>query len=659
MTEKQQKGTNFSSFLKEKRMKLEITLEQLSEGLCSASELARIEAGIRAAGRVLRNSLLYRLGISPDAYENFLFQEDYTHWQKRQQLLYAVSRNDLETAAELLHKYREHYVSKAEKGIIRRLEQQFCLSMEAQILRNSSGSEEPNVQEKLKNLFGEALKLTVVIPLSNSTWAGSEIDSDGSSAAPNLQGKIYSVQELNLLLETIRYGHPQDWETCFREILCLISEARFDTVSLAKIYPKAVYYLCREALAREIWGLTEKMEAIALCEKAVHFLRQAGRMYYLWELLGVLKRLIKDTAAGQRAGGAEQKAAELEKRISEYNVWTEALEAVYEEFGVSKETRDFCWLYVEKEVYCINKVIRIRREMLGISRQQLCGDGVLCSEKTLKRLEKEGKKIQKGIAEELMKRLNLSAEYCQTELVTDDPEALDLMNTLRDKIRNWESEEADLLLEQLQKRISLEIPFNRQLWMRCHIINEAHKGSMSKEQCVERIREVLAITLPYETAVKPGEKYLTNQEINCIQNMVCWEKGMDEEKKKQLSLLESQYEACKREKNIFCFINMYEIIMGGVASELGNMEEYDRSDEISRTIITECLYQRRAVGIHGEIYNRMWNNEQRQKRGIPVQRQCNPEEELKRCIVFSVLSMDGHDKEFYRKKLRIREQEPH
>ena len=76
MTEKQQKGTNFSSFLKEKRMKLEITLEQLSEGLCSASELARIEAGIRAAGRVLRNSLLYRLGISPDAYENFLFQED-------------------------------------------------------------------------------------------------------------------------------------------------------------------------------------------------------------------------------------------------------------------------------------------------------------------------------------------------------------------------------------------------------------------------------------------------------------------------------------------------------------------------------------------------------------------------------------------------------
>ena len=99
--------------------------------------------------------------------------------------------------------------------------------------------------------------------------------------------------------------------------------------------------------------------------------------------------------------------------------------------------------------------------------------------------------------------------------------------------------------------------------------------------------------------------------------------------------------------------------MGGVASELGNMEEYDRSDEISRTIITECLYQRRAVGIHGEIYNRMWNNEQRQKRGIPVQRQCNPEEELKRCIVFSVLSMDGHDKEFYRKKLRIREQEPH
>ena len=97
--------------------------------------------------------------------------------------------------------------------------------------------------------------------------------------------------------------------------------------------------------------------------------------------------------------------------------------------------------------------------------------------------------------------------------------------------------------------------------------------------------------------------------------------------------------------------------MGGVASELGNIGEYDRSDEISLKIITECLYQRRSFGVPGGIYNLMWNNEQRQKEGIPLQRQCNPEEALKHCIIFSKLGAEKHKEEFYNRKLQSRKLE--
>ena len=96
----------FGLFLKEHRTEHAITLEQLSDGLCSASELARIEAGTRIAGKALRDSLLYRLGISPDAYEHFLFAEDYTRWKRRQQLLYLISRGDTAQAKESLAEYR-------------------------------------------------------------------------------------------------------------------------------------------------------------------------------------------------------------------------------------------------------------------------------------------------------------------------------------------------------------------------------------------------------------------------------------------------------------------------------------------------------------------------------------------------------------------------
>ena len=166
-------------------------------------------------------------------------------------------------------------------------------------------------------------------------------------------------------------------------------------------------------------------------------------------------------------------ADELEARNSEYREWRASLEAVYAEFGVLRETRNFCWLYVEKEVYCINEVIRIRREMLGITRKQLCGR-IVCSEKTLGCLESRGKKIQKEIVRDLMKQLNLSAEYCRAELITDDPEAVKIMSELRDRLRNWETEQAGRLLEQLKGRISLEILSNRQAWMDSQALNEAY-----------------------------------------------------------------------------------------------------------------------------------------------------------------------------------------
>ena len=48
----------------------------------------------------------------------------------------------------------------------------------------------------------------------------------------------------------------------------------------------------------------------------------------------------------------------------------------------------------------------------------------------------------------------------------------------------------------------------------------------------------------------------------------------------------------------------------------------------------------------------MWNNEQREKEGIPVRRQRNPEEDLKHCLVFSIIGKEKHFEEFYRRKLQ-------
>ena len=255
---------SFGSFLKEHRLKYDVTLEQLSDGLCSASWLARVEAGTRTAGKALRDSLLYRLGVSPDTYEHFLFEEDYIRWKKRQQLLYVVSRRDREEAMGLLRGYRAPYEEGVKEGVDRRLERQFCLSMEAQILQAGAVTERSagqGLREKLGDLYREALELTLRIPDSHASEGKTFGQETPPAAARGIRDKICSVQELNLLLEALHYGQHRDSEALYMDILCLIEESRFDTVSRAKIYPKTVYYLCLDGMARGTWGFEEKAEA--------------------------------------------------------------------------------------------------------------------------------------------------------------------------------------------------------------------------------------------------------------------------------------------------------------------------------------------------------------------------------------------------------------
>ena len=210
----------FGAFLKRKRNAIHVSQSVLAQGLCSFGELARIERGERITGKALKDRLLYRLGISPGCYENFLFGADYERWQEQQELLYAVSREKVERAGELLEKYREKYESQSEESPEKRLEQQFILSLEVQLMRikgPAEGQEPEEWEKELAERFRMALEKTV-------------------SVSEGLRGKKYSVQEWNLILEYLHYGRPAGWEERYQEILEEAGDPRFDPVSQAKIY---------------------------------------------------------------------------------------------------------------------------------------------------------------------------------------------------------------------------------------------------------------------------------------------------------------------------------------------------------------------------------------------------------------------------------------
>ena len=80
---------------------------------------------------------------------------------------------------------------------------------------------------------------------------------------------------------------------------------------------------------------------------------------------------------------------------------------------------------------------------------------------------------------------------------------------------------------------------------------------------------------------------------------------------------------------------MYSLIMASVSSQLGNKGEYERSDEISHAIIRESIKGHVAPYIHLELYNLLWNYEQKEKKRIPVIEMRNAQRDLQYCILLS------------------------
>lgn len=623
-----EKSRQFSMYVTRTRRKYGISMRQLCEGLCTSQELSLLENGKRLSNKLLQDAIVERLGIGAEDYELFLGAAEYRRWEERQKILHCITWEETERAEKLLEEYSAG-CGKGTTATGRRLERQFYLSMLAQIRRRGGAS-----RDELGTLFDEAVRLTV----------------------PALEHKplsrlALSIKELNLILEAEQYRRDGARPSRYGEILTYIEGAALDGRGLAKIYPKAVFFLCREHLtaARENPPpLSEMTRLLRLCNRAVDLLCDNYRMYFLWELLDMRGRLLEQMTECHHRQGKPEEAEALCAKHRENAESKTVLEHLYAEFQVPRETFEYCYLYVMHGVSCINDIIRIRRQMLGLTPGSLCED--ICDIKTLRRLERRETVPQRAIVERLFLRLGLSGEFTRTELVTDDPEARGLMENLRKQINSQQWDAAEDILKQLKTRVSMNIPGNRQALMRRDALLHWKRGELDNDRYCGLMREILEITLPLDAVLKEGDKYLTYAEQTCVLSMM---QGMDRTGKEFricMERLEEMYRSVLANGLQEAFAGLYELMMSFVASELGNMGEYDRSDQYSAIIASGCLRFRRLGALTDSLYNRCWNHTQRRRQNIPLDMPLNEKKELHTCMVLSRMNNHKKDELFFRKE---------
>lgn len=318
-----QPDQDFGIFLKSVREEVGVSGEMLGEGLVDTGQLSKIESGLRLAGKMLRNRLLGRMGVTPDMYENLLDIEDYAAWEQQQEILRAIDRKDFQEAQQFIKDYEEKELEEDQ------VKSQFCLMMKAEILKLQGAD-----CAALDSCYETAVRLTV--PEVEQLYR---------------REKLLSVLELNTVLEYEFYrkengASANEFAVKCRYLMRYVEKSLYDELSKAKIYPKIAYYYLRELLRRDDeMGLEDLQEAMWFCGLAVEVLRSTGRTFYLIELLEYKREILTYIIKILAENGRSQEAERYRTTLQESEELEDLLKKLYVEYGIPEYMQDCTYLY--------------------------------------------------------------------------------------------------------------------------------------------------------------------------------------------------------------------------------------------------------------------------------------------------------------------------
>lgn len=607
---------DFAKLLKNIRTEEKVSLDQLAMGLMSASQLVKIENGERPINKNIRDRLLERLGIAKELYENLLDLCDFEEWDYKKKILSAIQDKKIEDAYRLLKEYKA-YLREND-----RINHQFILAMWGEVLKQEGAS-----KEKIAECYRKAVILT--IPDAEKVW---------------WEKRPLSVLEMNLLLETLVYGNETDDLYKYRVLMDYVDMGYYDEIMKAKIYPKIVYYyLKKQILFKEYWNVETQTENLKICEKAIDKLRDAGRTYYLVELLEIemqISEIMLDDTFPEDFEKNEADKINAKELLS-------VIKNLYAEYEVPAYMQDCTYFYQQKWIFSMKDVLRIRREMLGLTQEQLC-EGI-CSVKSLRRAEKGQTDMQRETLKKVLNRLGLSGQMQWSRLITSDREAIRMAEELADYINDRKFSVASKQLESLKSRIDLDIPQNKQYFLEKQALLEFEQGKVTREEFVKMEKEALECTLRAENLYRKENVYLTEQEITCIRNS--W-RGMEgKEKRELIDLIFRLYDNYALNNGLSQAISMYEFIAESAVNELGNNGEHVRAEEIDRKVIKASLSCRRIWDVHYNLYDILWNENEIMKKSAKGVNAAEKKEGLICCIAISHFVKRYFYEDVYKEKL--------
>ena len=565
--------SDFGDLLKNIRISAKIEQEDLGRGICSGSEISRIESGEREAGFMLQTALLSRLGFFGGSYCNYIYKDEYDRLIERREIIDKIEDDHFEDAVLLIDKYISERIKSSNPNMVISLniERQFCEAMWIQLLRKQGAQETEILHHCVR---------AVEFSMSH-LLKGSLTKTD-----------LLTFQEFDILLE---YTHSRemtsdtsdDHSAVYKELYEWILDQTTDSLVKAIFVPKIALYFSR--YLGKTGYLNENATLLAQMEiRAVEILRECQKCFFIDELNKEIQNLnlqmdgIFDTS--------------IDIRLLQDTC--DSLNRIYKKHGQKISRSSSLFLYYERRVFFIGDVINSRRKTLQMTNMELC-EGI-CDIRVLNGLISGKKKTQPSIVKALLKRVYLIPELSSFEILSKDRDALKEYFSIPSLINNGMYEECWCLMESIKRYPAPGVLQNTQIIMYYEATLLYFERKISEMEYVDKLRETLSLTIQMNKAKKMKEVFLSTCELSCVKKIVEHTVEDCSELKAILWKIFGYIEATHEEK---AHLGSYLFVADYVYKKYYEENKHYDALELARRLISLSLDSGNLSGLYKAVYN--------------------------------------------------------
>lgn len=573
-----------------KRTKENITVAELSEGICSRSYLELLELGKRKCEKIVSEAFLQRLGLDADQFLYFLEKEEEQWLQIKEKLIQAINEVDVSEAEYLLKEY-EMVTRKKSK-----LHRQF-ISFSKSILywrMISQGIEDKQATySKLEQKLLEAWRVT-----------RGNYSLDGE--CPKCMGYLELSIKFFFWCAQEEQGRKIEALQGYRQLLEYL-EKRVEPGGRARIYPEIAYRTLRLLLSIEGTELLQEQ----IYQNCMQLLISQGEMVCLKELseyrYDFLRRLDKN----------EQNT----KKMMELEDLTSTLNWLYKEYQIKTENV-FCNLsFGREEVFALADIIRKRRLAFGWTQEELA-EGI-CDPVSISRIENGVSNCRRGNLGALMDKIHLpgGTAICSVQLGRTD--LYDIVEEIKRLSKFSRYEQMEPLFETLKQK-TVHDRYADQYVMSREATLQRNTKSLDNNLYWKQQKQALYMTLPEKEPEDLEMWVFTRTEAMIINALAygCKKIGKVQEAIQWLELVKRFYEQQPFHMNHY--VRGYELTLRNLGDLYGEIEAYENAIQCEDVAIKLSLETESAHVLRMLVFDRGWNMEQLSVKGVYTKEESRP-----------------------------------